>query len=61
MQVFARTFRRRLSYHQALLCKYLHLQYDVFILGCLENTQHSDSGTTHAGELFQQTAAMHLY
>ena len=38
------------GHYQALLCKYLHLQYNVFILGCLENTHHSDSGTTHAGE-----------
>ena len=24
--------RRRLSYHQALLCKYFHLQYNAFII-----------------------------
>ena len=32
MQVFARTCRRRLSYHQALFGKYLHLQYNVFVI-----------------------------
>ena len=32
MKVFARTCRRRLSYHQALFCKYLHLQYNVFVI-----------------------------
>ena len=32
MQVFARTCRRRLSYHQPLLCKYVHLQNYTFII-----------------------------
>ena len=32
MDVLARTCRRRLSYHQVLLCKYLHLQYNVFVI-----------------------------
>ena len=32
MLVFAKTCRRRLSYHQALLNKYLHLQYNVFVI-----------------------------
>ena len=30
--VFARTCRRRLSYYQVLLGKYLHLQYNVFVI-----------------------------
>ena len=52
----ARTCRRRLSYDQALICKYLHLQYNAFIIynaskqsfrdhptiRCLENTQETD-------------------
>ena len=32
MEVLARTSRRRLSYHQVLLCKYSHLQYNVFVI-----------------------------
>ena len=25
-------YRRRLSYYQALFCKYLHLQYNAFVI-----------------------------
>ena len=32
MKVFGRTCRRRLSYHQTVLCKYLHLQINLFII-----------------------------
>ena len=64
--IVARACRRRLSYHQALLCKCLHFQYNTFIIHrkqifrdhpmarCPENTQQTDRRTPHAEARFEQ-------
>ena len=53
--MFPRTCRRRLSDHQALLHKYLHLQYNVFESSPSE-TFHDKMSPKHSltGEHLQQ-------
>ena len=68
MYIFARNCRRWLSYHQALLYKYLHLKCNVFVIydesktapqrpsmtKCPKNTQASDRGTPSPEEWCRQ-------